>query len=163
MRAFIATVDLVIHANSHAEAQNRLHALLTDQGVHADQDPVLADWSYIPSQRAPRGAWPKDVTVAPDWLAVPEGERDASLLFHDREHVEPMLILSDRHLDAKMRRLLESLAPGIIEYDWGWIVRVSAELDALTPIQALARERGCLWIKFDEEGPLIEELPVFDH
>ena len=101
MRAFIATVDLVIHANSHAEAQNRLHALLTDQGVHADQDPVLADWSYIPSQRAPKGAWPKDVTVAPDWLAVPEGERDASLLFHGREPVEPMLILSDRHLDAE--------------------------------------------------------------
>ena len=162
MRAFIATVDLIIHANSHAEAQNRLHALLTDQGVHADQDPVLADWSYIPSQRAPTGAWPKDITVASDWLAVPEGERDASLLFHDREHVEPMLILSDRHLNAKMRRLLESLAPGIIEYDWGWIVRVSAELDALAPIQALARERDGLWIKFDEEGPMIEELPVFD-
>ena len=163
MRAFIATVDLIIHANSHAEAQNRLHALLTDQGVHADQDPVLADWSYIPSQRAPTGAWPKDITVASDWLAVPEGERDASLLFHDREHVEPMLVLSDRHLDAKMRRLLESLAPDIIEYDWGWIVRVNAELDPLAPIQGVARERGCLWIKFDEEGPLIEELPVFDH
>ena len=74
-----------------------------------------------------------------------------------------MLILSDRHLDAKMRQLLESLAPGIIEYDWGWIVRASAELDALAPIQALPRERGCLWIKFDEEGLLIKELPVFDH
>lgn len=162
MRAFIATVDLVIHAASHAEAQNRLHALLTDQGVHADHDPVLVDWSYIPAQR-PTGAWPKDVSIEPDWLGVPEGERDASLLFRDREHVEPMLILSDRHLNAKMRRLLESLAPGIIEYDWGWIVRVSAELDALAPVQAVARERGCLWIKFDEEGPVIEELPVFDH
>jgi hypothetical protein len=61
-----------------------------------------------------------------------------------------------------MRRLLESLAPGVIEYDWGWIVRVSAELDALAPIQTLARECGCLWIKFDEEGPVIEELPVFE-
>lgn len=30
MRAFIATVDLVIHADSHADAQNRLHALLSD-------------------------------------------------------------------------------------------------------------------------------------
>lgn len=163
MRAFIATVDLVIHAQSHAEAQKRLHALLTDQGVHADHDPILVDWSYIPAQRQPRGAWPKDVAVAPDWLDVPEGERDASLLFRDREHVEPMLILSDRHLDAKMRRFLESLAPGIIEYNWGWIVRVSAELDALAPIQAVARGRGCLWIKFDEEGPVIEDLPVFDH
>lgn len=162
MRAFIATVDLVIHAESHAEAQNRLHALLTDQGIHADQDPALVDWSYVPAQRQPRGAWPKEVQVTPDWLAVPEGARDASLLFHDREHVEPMLVLSDRHLDAKMRRLLESLAPGIIEYDWGWIVRVSAELDALAPIQMVARERGCLWIKFDEEGPVIEALPTFD-
>lgn len=162
MRAFIATVDLVIHAKTHAEAQNRLHALLTDQGVHADHDPVLVDWSYIPGQRALQGAWPKDVAIAPDWLAVPEGERDASLLFDDRAHVEPMLVLSDRHLNAKMRRLLESLAPGIVEYDWGWIVRASAELDALSPIQALARERGCFWIKFDEEGPVIGGLPVFD-
>ena len=163
MRAFIATVDLVIHADSHAEAQNRLHALLTDHGIHVDHDRVLVDWSYIPAQRRPRGAWPKEVVVAPDWLDVPEGERDASLLFRDRAQVEPMLILSDRHLDAKMHRLLQSLAPGIIEYDWGWIVRVSAELDTLAPIQAFARERGCFWIKFDEEGPVIEELPVFDH
>jgi hypothetical protein len=60
-----------------------------------------------------------------------------------------------------MRRLLESLAPGIIEYDWGWIVRVDAELDALESIFATARTRGCSWIKFDEEGPIFEELPTF--
>ena len=161
MRAFIATVDLVIHADSHADAQNRLQALLTDQGIHADHDPVLVDWSYLPAQRQPIGAWPKDVSVEPDWLAVPEGERDASLLFDDRENVHSMLIISTAHLNSKMRRLLESLAPGIIEYDWGWIVRVDAELDALEPILAVARTRGCSWIKFDEEGPLLSELPSF--
>jgi hypothetical protein len=90
MRVFIATVDLVIHADSHAEAQNRLHGFLTDHGIHADHDPVLVDWSYIPAQRQPRGAWPKEVAITPDWLAVPEGERDASLLFHERENVESM-------------------------------------------------------------------------
>jgi hypothetical protein len=161
MRAFIATVDLVINARSHADAQNRLHALLTDLGVHADQDPVLVDWSYIPIQREPGGAWPKDISIEPSWLDVPEGERDASLLFHDRENVHPMLIISTAHLNLKMRRLLESLAPGIIEYDWGWIVRVDAELDALESIFATARTRGCSWIKFDEEGPIFEELPTF--
>jgi hypothetical protein len=90
MRAFIATVDLVIHATGHAEAQNRLHKLLTDQGIHADHDPVLVDWSYIRAQRACRDAWPKEVAITPDWLSVPEGERDASLLFHEREQVESM-------------------------------------------------------------------------
>lgn len=161
MRAFIATVDLVIHADSHADAQNRLHALLTDQGIHADRDPVLVDWSYLPAQRQSTGAWPKDVIIDPGWLDVPEGERDASLLFHDRDHVQPMLIVSTTHLNSKMRRLLESLAPGIIEYDWGWIVRLDAELDALEPIVAIARARGCSWIKFDEEGPIFDELPTF--
>jgi hypothetical protein len=161
MRAFIATVDLVIHAASHADAQNRLHVLLIDQGIHADHDPVLVDWSYLPAQRRPTGAWPKEVAIAPDWLAVPEGERDASLLFRDRDHVQPMLIVSTTHLNSRMHRLLESLAPGIIEYDWGWIVRVDAELNALSPILAFARARGCSWIKFDEEGQIFEELPTF--
>lgn len=161
MRAFIATVDLVIHADSHADAQNRLHALLTDQGVHAARDPILVDWSYLPTQRQPVGAWPKDVTLDPEWRDVPEGERDASLLFRDRDHVQPMLIASTNHLNSKMRRLLESLAPGIIEYDWGWIVRTDAELNALEPILAIARARGCSWIKFDEEGPIFEGLPTF--
>ncbi|HEY3838123.1 MAG TPA: hypothetical protein VGL72_16200 [Bryobacteraceae bacterium] len=161
MRAFIATVDLVIHAASHADAQNRLHALLTDLGVHADPDPVLVDWSYIPTQRQPNGAWPKEVSIEPGWLDVPEGERDASVLFHDRDHVQPMLIVRTTHLNSRMRRLLESLAPGIIEYDWGWIVSVDAELDALAPILAVARARGCSWIKFDEEGPVFEELSTF--
>lgn len=161
MRAFIATVDLVIHADSHADAQNRLHVLLTDQGIHADHDPVLVGWSHLPAQRQPVGIWPKDVTIDPAWLAVPEGERDASLLFHDRDHVQPMLIVSTTHLNSRMRRLLESLAPGIIEYDWGWIVRVDAELNALESILAVARVRGCSWIKFDEEGPILDELPTF--
>jgi hypothetical protein len=76
----------LIHIDSHVDAQNRLHALLTDQGIHADHDPVLVDWSYLPAQRQPAGAWPKDVTIEPDWVDVPEGERDASLLFHDRDH-----------------------------------------------------------------------------
>ena len=160
MRAFIATADLVIHAESQAEAQNRLHALLTDQGVHADQDPVLVDWSYIPPHRT-KGAWPRAVDVAVDWLGVPEGERDASLLFDERQHIEPMLIASTAHLDAEMRRLLESLAPGIIEYDWGWFVRVDAELDALASIRDFARARGCIWIKFDADGAVLTGLPTF--
>jgi hypothetical protein len=162
MRAFLATVDLVIRAASWAEACDALHALLTDQGIHADIDPVLVDWAYVPGQRPAEQAWPREAMLPDDWLATPEGERDPSLLFADRQHVEPMLILSNSHLGPEMRRLLESMAPGVIEYDWGWIVEVEAELSAVASLQAFARERGCLWIKFDRDGPVFDQLPAFD-
>jgi hypothetical protein len=165
MKAFIATVDLVIHADSWADACNALQRLLTTKGMYDGADSVLIDWAYVPTQRQSPGTWPKAVSLSRDWLKTHVGERDASLLFADRQHIEPMLILSNSHLNTDMRRLLESLAPGIIEYDWGWIVHVAeeykAELKALSPLLAVARDRGCLWIKFDRDGPILDSLPTF--
>jgi hypothetical protein len=109
----------------------------------------------------PRTGWPQPVDLTPAWLDVPEGERDASQLFEDRQHIEPMLIASTAHFDPSMRQLLESLAPGIIEYDWGWFVRVDAALGALASIGDFARARGCVWIKFDADGAVLTGLPTF--
>jgi hypothetical protein len=126
----------------------------------------LIDWAYVPTQRRSAGAWPKAVTLSTDWLKAHVGERDASLLFPDRQHIEPMLILSNSHLNTEMRRLVSSLAPGIIEYDFGWIVHVAeeheAELKPLAPLLAFARQRGCLWIKFDRDGPILDGLAAYD-
>ena len=166
MKAFIATVDLVIRANDWAGACNALQRLLTDKGMYAGQESVLIDWAYVPAQRQSPGTWPRAVTLSADWLKTHVGTRDASLLFPHREHVEPMLILSSAHLNTEMRRKLQSLAPGIIEYDWGWIVHTGpefeSELEVLSPLLAFAREQGCLWIKFDRDGPIIDSLPAFD-
>ncbi len=165
MKAFIATVDLVINAQNWADACNALQRLLTTQGMYAGAHSVLIDWAYIPAQRQSSGAWPKAVTLSTDWLKTHVGERDASLLLPSHQHVEPMLILSNAHLNPDMRRKLESLAPGVIEYDWGWIVHTSKtfeeDLAPLAPLIAFAREQGCPWIKFDRDAPLLEFLPVF--
>jgi hypothetical protein len=166
MKAFVATVDLVIHADNWVDACNALQHLLTTKGMYDGADSPLIDWAYVPTQRRSPGAWPKAVTLSTDWLKAHVGERDASLLFPDRQHVEPMLILSNNHLSPDMHRLVMSMAPGIIEYDYGWIVHAAAEseseLEALAPLLAFARERGCLWIKFDRDGPVFERLPFFD-
>ncbi len=165
MKAFIATVDLVIQAGTWADACNALQRLLTTKGMYDGAESVLVDWAYVPSQRQAPGTWPKPVTLSIAWLKTHVGERDASLLFPDRQQIEPMLILSNAHLDSAMRRVLESMAPGVIEYDWGWIVHVAgeheSELRALAPLLAFARERGCLWIKFDRDGPVIDGLKAF--
>jgi hypothetical protein len=45
-KAFIATVHLLIEANSEAEACDIVSALLSENGTH-NKDTGLIDWSYI--------------------------------------------------------------------------------------------------------------------
>ncbi len=51
MKAYLATVDLVIRAGSWAEACDGLNYLLTASRIHDDTDPVLFDWAYVPQQK----------------------------------------------------------------------------------------------------------------
>jgi hypothetical protein len=163
MKAFIATVDLVIRAESWAQACDALHNLLTVNGIHAECEPALVDWAYVPRQRPGDGEWPKQVVLRQEWLAMPEGERDASFALPERQHIEPMLVIGLAHLPRRPNRVHTVGTSEVIRYPFGWIVNVDANIDGLVAIQEYARDLGCFWIKFDRDGPVLDHLPTFNH
>lgn len=163
MKAYIATVDLVIRAGSWAGACDGLNCLLTASGIHDDTDPVLLDWAYVPQQKFPEEAWPKEIELPEGWLDLPEEQSNVALLFPDREHIEPMLVMSTAHLDAQARGFLDSGEGIVIPFEHGWIVYARMQHDGpLVTLIDYALSRACLWIKFDGAGPLIDDLPVYD-
>ncbi len=163
MKAFIATVDLVIRAASWAEACDGISALLTENGMHDKTDPVLFDWSYAPEQIHPTGAWPKELDLPDGWPERPEKERKVGDLFPVRPHIEPMLIMSTAHLSVLDREFLDSGKGTVIADSYGWIVYTKQEILAgLMPLLDFAAAQGCLWIKFDADGPEFDEFPTFD-
>ncbi|CAM5290770.1 hypothetical protein ATER59S_00535 [Aquamicrobium terrae] len=163
MKACIATVDLVIRAGSWAEACDRLNCLLTATGIHYETDPFLFDWAYVPDQKFPEDAWPKEIELPEDWIDLPDEPDSVARLFPDREHIEPMLVMSTAHLDPQARRFLDSGASIVIPFEHGWIVYAKIEHNGpLATLLDYALRRACLWIKFDGAGPLIDDLPVYD-
>ena len=163
MKAYLATVDLVIRAGSWAEACDGLNCLLTASGIHDDTDPVLFDWAYVPEQKFPDDAWPKEIELPEGWLDLPDEPNSVSRLFPDREHIEPMLVMSTAHLDEQARSFLDSGEGIVIPFEHGWIVYARMEHDGpLAPLLDYALSRACLWIKFDGAGPLLDDLPVCD-
>lgn len=163
MKAYIATVDLVIRAGSWAEACDGLNCLLTATGIHDDADPVLFDWAYVPQQMVPEDRWPMEIELPEGWLDLPDEESSVSRLFPNREHIEPMIVLSTAHLDEHARKFLDSGEGIVIPYEHGWIAYAKMQHNGpLAPLLDFALSRGCLWIKFDGAGPLIDGLPVYD-
>jgi hypothetical protein len=163
MRAFIATVDLVIRAQTWAQACDALTSLLSETGMYTSPDPALHDWSYIPSQRDDDTDWPKEIELPENWLERPEEDRRVDRLFAGREHIEPMLVISNRHLYPAARKALAAGGGVIIPYPYGWIVHANiCAGEALRPLQAFARMHDCLWIKFDRDGPVFDSLPTFE-
>lgn len=80
-----------------------------------------------------------------------------------RPHVEPMLVMSTAHLDPLDREYLDSGKGIVIANSYGWIVHAKQEiLPGLMPLLYFARKHGCLWIKFDADGPEFGEFPTFD-
>lgn len=53
---------------------------------------------------------------------------------------------------------------------YGWLIWVSEEepiefeemSDSFRHLFQVAREMGCQWVRFDQDGPTYDELPVFD-
>lgn len=163
MKAFIATVNLVIRAQSWAEACDGVSALLTETGMHDQTDPVLLDWAYLPEQAGMTGDWPKEIALADDWPDQPEEARDVAALFPVRPHIEPMLVMSTAHLSDLDREYLDSGKGIVIANSYGWIVYTKQEiLPGLMPLLDFANKQGCIWIKFDADGPVFDEFPIFD-
>ncbi len=163
MKAFIATVHLAIRAESWAQACDGVSALLTDTGMHDQTDPVLFDWSYVAEQIYPIGAWPRQIDLPDGWADRPERERSVGELFSVREHIESMLIMSTAHLCALDREYLDSGKGIVIENSYGWIVYTKQDTPpGLMPLLDFAKAQGCLWIKFDADGPTFDEFPIFD-
>jgi hypothetical protein len=163
MKAFIATVDLVIRAQSWAEACDGVSTLLTEAGMHDAADPVLFDWAYIPEQIQSAGDWPKEIALPEGWPERPEEERNVYDLFSVRPHVEPMLVMSTAHLGPLDREYLDSGTGIVIANAYGWIVYAKQKiLPGLMPLLDFAQKHGCLWIKFDAGGPEFSEFPAFD-
>lgn len=163
MKTFIATVDIVVRAGSWAEAGDGVTALLTENGMHGDPDPVLRDWACVPHRTLPAGAWPKEIELPHGWLDRLEDEREVARLFREREYIEPMMVMSTAHLDAPARTLLDSGEGIVIPYEHGWIVYTrQTYTDLLGPLLDFALSQGCIWIKFDGAGSVIDGLPTFD-
>ena len=163
MKAYIATVDLVVRAESWAQACDGVSALLTESGMHDQTDPVLFDWSYVREQIRPTGAWPKQIELPDGWHDRSEEEREIGELFVVRSHIEPMLIMSTAHLSVLDREYLDSGKGTVIANSYGWIVYTNQEiLPGLMPLLDFAKAQGCLWIKFDADGPQFDEFPLFD-
>lgn len=162
MKAYIATVDLVIRAGTWAGACHRVGRLLTVGDIHDETDPILFDWAYVPEQKFPAD-WPREIELPEGWTDLPTELDSVSRLFPDREHIEPMLVMSTAHLDEQARKFLDSGAGIVIPFEHGWIVYAKMEHDGpLATLLAYALHRACLWIKFDGAGPLIDGLPVYD-
>lgn len=162
MKAFIATVDLVIRAQSCAEACDGVFALLTEIGMYDRTDPVLFDWSYVPEHLDRIGDWPKEIALPEGWPDRPEEARDVAALFPVRPHIEPMLVMSTAHLGPLDRAYLDSGKGIVIANPYGWIVYTKQEILAgLMPLLDFANKQGCLWIKFDADGPEFDEFPIF--
>jgi hypothetical protein len=160
MKAFIATVNLVIRAQSWAEACDGVSALLSETGMHDRPDPVLFDWAYVSE---PTGDWPKQITLADDWPDRREEARDVAGLFPVLPNIEPMLVMSTAHLSAPDREYLDSGKGTVIANAYGWIVYTKQEiLPGLMPLLDFANKLGCVWIKFDADGPVFDEFPTFD-
>lgn len=97
------------------------------------------------------------------WPDRPEEARDVAALFPVRPHVEPMLVMSTAHLSPLDREYLNSGKGIVLANSYGWIVYAKQEiLPGLMPLLDFARKQGCLWIKFDADGPQFDEFPTFD-
>ena len=112
----------------------------------------------------------------PDPQVVVEEERE-------EPEIASMLTASTGHITREENETLfpeEAKDPhNIIVYDlkYGWLLYVSKpskdhpdwdptpNLEVLSEgaraIVALAQEHGCLWVKFDRDGPLYESLPNY--
>lgn len=90
-------------------------------------------------------------------------EAKASDSFRVRPHIEPMLIMSTAHLSVLDRAYLDSGKGTVIANRRGWIVYTKQEIfPGMMPLLDFAAAQGCLWIKFDADGPEFEEFPTFD-
>lgn len=163
MKAFIATVNLVIRAQSWAEACDGVSALLSETGMHDRSDPLLFDWAYVSEQCGMTGDWPKEIALPDNWPDRREEDRDVAALFAVRPHIEPMLVMSTAHLGPLDREYLDSGKGIVLANSYGWIVYAKQEiLPGLMPLLDFARKQGCVWIKFDADGPVFDEFPVFE-
>lgn len=88
--------------------------------------------------------------------------------------IAKMLVLSTAHLTQHVATAwLMQCGAGFSVYDkpdHGWFVYVPTKPSAcegdyprcLTDCWALARQEGCLWIMFDCDGDIVDNLPTYD-
>jgi hypothetical protein len=99
-------------------------------------------------------------------------ELDALLL---QAHVEPMLVVSTRHLPREKAAEMLSAErpstrfPGLVfedEYSWIFHVDPSEDIDTsdehLAPLFQAARNNKCVWLKIDRDGLEIEGLKTYE-
>ncbi len=75
------------------------------------------------------------------------------------------IILSTGHLDPRELPQLEDHAS--MSSDDGWLLYTGRDIDpntapTLTAAVALAVREKCVFIRFDSDGPLVDELPTYD-
>lgn len=79
-----------------------------------------------------------------------------------------MLTVSTGHVRPSTAAYLDDAPFAVFRKgDYGWLVYVTDERpdlmpDELWPIIELAREKGCVWLTLDNDGPRVAELPWFE-
>ena len=81
--------------------------------------------------------------------------------------IEKMLVVSTAHLSGPY----EIEVCGLLYYDLdhgGWLVYCGDDYergrlnDGAKAVLEIARNRGCLWVKFDPDGPELEGIRTYD-
>lgn len=75
------------------------------------------------------------------------------------------IILSTGHIDP--RELLQLEDHASMSSDDGWLLYTGRDIDpktapTLTGAVALAVRENCVFIRFDSDGPLVDELPTYE-
>lgn len=86
--------------------------------------------------------------------------------------IERSLVLSTAHISEATAALLgdhseaEDFNVVVYAVEYGWLVWADsadfAGAPELSALLKLAREQGCKWIRFDQDGEVVEGLPTFE-
>lgn len=78
--------------------------------------------------------------------------------------IQRVLTLSTGHLDHTELAHVDDVASFVSEY--GWLISVHRDVSeaalSLRAAIALAKHHACDFVRFDADGPLVEELQSFD-
>jgi hypothetical protein len=132
-------------------------------GGHSGERGLYRPRQQVGQWLRPTVDWPKEIALPEGWPDRPEEAGDVAALFPVRPHIEPMLVMSTAHFGPLDREYLDSGKGIVIANSYGWIVYTKQEiLLGLMPLLDFAKAQGCLWIKFDADGPVFDEFPTFD-
>ena len=89
--------------------------------------------------------------------------------------IEKTLVLSTGHVTSKVAKWLESGQLFSNSYDYGWVIPANfsgkdladeecseADLACVEAATKLAKELGCQWVKFDQDGEQTDRLEYYE-